>query len=76
MVMVRRPSKRNAAVLIIPPYLFLGPYTSASRSFIDSVGITHIISIGRTPTCPDHPNVQYHRLQLFGQGYVLYLRGQ
>lgn len=59
-----RPSRRDVAVLTVPPYLFLGPYTSASRSFIDSVGITHIISIGRAPACPDHPNVQYHRLQL------------
>ncbi|KAJ8585417.1 DSPc-domain-containing protein [Rhizopogon salebrosus TDB-379] len=64
MGMARTPSKRNVAVLVVPPYLFLGPYTSASRSFIDSVGITHIISIGRTPACLDHPNVQYHRLQL------------
>ncbi|KAG2147985.1 protein-tyrosine phosphatase-like protein [Suillus clintonianus] len=61
---VRRHSKNNAAVLAVPPYIFLGPYTSASRSFIDSVGITHIISIGRAPVCPNHPHVQYHRLQL------------
>ncbi|OAX39245.1 phosphatases II, partial [Rhizopogon vinicolor AM-OR11-026] len=50
--------------LVVPPYLLLGPYTSASKSFIDSAGITHIISVGRAPACPDHPNVQYHRLQL------------
>ncbi|KAG2038565.1 protein-tyrosine phosphatase-like protein, partial [Suillus americanus] len=50
--------------LAVPPYIFLGPYTSASKSFIDSAGITHIISIGRAPVCPNHPHVQYHRLQL------------
>ncbi|KAG1753216.1 protein-tyrosine phosphatase-like protein [Suillus lakei] len=61
---VRRRSKRDAAVLAVPPYIFLGPYTSTSRSFIDSAGITHIISIGRAPVCPNHPHVQYHRLQL------------
>ncbi|KAG2071851.1 DSPc-domain-containing protein [Suillus decipiens] len=61
---VRMHSRRNTAVLVVPPYIFLGPYTSASRSFIDSAGITHIISIGRAPVCPDHPHVQYHRLQL------------
>ncbi|KAG2100263.1 protein-tyrosine phosphatase-like protein [Suillus cothurnatus] len=61
---VRTHNKRNTAVLAVPPYIFLGPYTSASRSFIDSAGITHIISIGRAPLCPNHPHVQYHRLQL------------
>ncbi|KAG2365686.1 protein-tyrosine phosphatase-like protein [Suillus spraguei] len=61
---LRMHSRRNTAVLVVPPYVFLGPYTSASRSFIDSAGITHIISIGRAPVCPDHPHVQYHRLQL------------
>ncbi|KAG2359396.1 protein-tyrosine phosphatase-like protein [Suillus spraguei] len=61
---LRMHSRRNTAVLVVPPYVFLGPYTSASRSFIDSAGITHIISIGRAPVCPDHPHVQYHCLQL------------
>lgn len=59
-----RPRRNDVAVLTIPPYVFLGSYTSASKSFIDLAGITHIISIGRAPACPDHPNVQYHRLQL------------
>ena len=64
-----RHSKRDIITMSgVPPYLFLGPYTSASRSFIDSAGITHVISISNAaPACPDHPNVQYHRLQLSGR---------
>ncbi|KAG1859003.1 dual specificity phosphatase, partial [Suillus subalutaceus] len=50
--------------LVAPPYIFLGPYTSAWRSFIDSAGIAYIISIGRALVCPNHPHVQYYRLQL------------
>ncbi|TFK38299.1 protein-tyrosine phosphatase-like protein, partial [Crucibulum laeve] len=48
----------------ILPSLYIGPRSSASASsFITSHGISHILSIGSTPS-PQVPGVIYHRLSL------------
>jgi atypical dual specificity phosphatase len=54
--------KKDAANLIFSPYLYLGPRSSVSSTFIAANAITHVLSIGSTPasTLPVH----YHRLSL------------
>ncbi|CAL1713987.1 unnamed protein product [Somion occarium] len=54
---------KESASLILDPYLYLGPCSAASSSFVSSVGITHILSIGSTPTT-HFPNVVYERIPL------------
>ncbi|KAJ6608643.1 protein-tyrosine phosphatase-like protein [Mycena sp. CBHHK59/15] len=56
-------STGDTAVLIKAPYLYLGPRTSASASFVAAHGITHVLSIGSTPPST-LPGVEYHRLSL------------
>lgn len=53
----------DAAILVDPPYLYLGPRTSASPSFISTHAITDVLSIGASPPSTV-PNVKYHRLSL------------
>ncbi|KZT01642.1 phosphatases II [Laetiporus sulphureus 93-53] len=53
----------DAASLIYPPFLYLGPRTSSSAAFITAHGITHVLSIGSTPTAKV-ASVSYHRLPL------------
>lgn len=53
----------DAAVLIISPYLYLGPKSSTSSSFLTSHKITHVLSIGASPQT-NLPNVIYNRLSL------------
>jgi atypical dual specificity phosphatase len=50
--------------LIHPPYLYLGPCSaSSSPTFLNHEGITHILSIGKTPKeC--FPNITYERIPL------------
>ena len=50
--------------LIHPPYLYLGPCSAASSPiFLNHEGITHILSIGKTPK--EHfPNITYERIPL------------
>lgn len=55
--------KKDAATLIVHPYLYLGPRTSASAAFVTAHAITHVLSIGSTPIFTD-PAVVYHRLSL------------
>jgi atypical dual specificity phosphatase len=57
-------NNKDAATLIFPPNLFLGPLSSASfTAFISSHSITHILSIGSTPDT-HIPGVVYNRLSL------------
>ncbi|KAJ6546350.1 protein-tyrosine phosphatase-like protein [Mycena sp. CBHHK59/15] len=56
-------STGDTAVLIKAPYLYLGPRTSASASFVAAHRITHVLSIGSTPPST-LPGVEYHRLSL------------
>ncbi|KAJ7489586.1 protein-tyrosine phosphatase-like protein [Mycena latifolia] len=53
----------DSAVLILAPYLYLGPRSSASAAFISAHAITHVLSIGSTPPST-LPGVTYHRLAL------------
>lgn len=47
----RGQSKAAAAVLVFPPFLFLGPCSAASSSpFLQNNAITSVISIGSTPS--------------------------
>ncbi|KAF8649131.1 hypothetical protein AX16_005994 [Volvariella volvacea WC 439] len=55
--------KPDSAVLIQPPYLFLGPRTSSSQSFIEAHAITHVLSVGTAPLS-SLSNVTYLRLPL------------
>jgi atypical dual specificity phosphatase len=55
--------KKDAANLIFSPYLYLGPRSSVSLTFIAANAITHVLSIGSTPASTDLP-VHYHRLSL------------
>ncbi|KDR75468.1 hypothetical protein GALMADRAFT_69019 [Galerina marginata CBS 339.88] len=61
--MAKGKSKEPPAALILSPYLYLGPRTSASSAFIQANGITHVLSIGSTPASTDSP-VIYRRLAL------------
>ena len=54
---------KNSANVIFSPYLYLGPRTSVSATFIATNGITHVLSIGSTPASKNLP-VHYHRLSL------------
>ncbi|KAH9951883.1 protein-tyrosine phosphatase-like protein [Amylocystis lapponica] len=57
-------SSKDAATLILPPNIFLGPCSAASSSkFLSAEGITHILSIGSTPASR-LPNITYERLPL------------
>lgn len=57
-------SNNDAATLIYPPSLYLGPCSAASSaSFLNSHSITHVLSIGATPSAPVS-GVLYHRLAL------------
>ncbi|KAI0079422.1 DSPc-domain-containing protein [Panus rudis PR-1116 ss-1] len=53
----------STASLILPPFLYLGPCSAASSSFVSSEGITHILSIGSTPATK-FPNITYERIPL------------
>lgn len=56
--------KRQPAACIIPELLYLGPVSATSNSgFLEREGITHILSIGRSPNARD-PSIQYERLGL------------
>ncbi|KAH7109958.1 protein-tyrosine phosphatase-like protein [Dactylonectria macrodidyma] len=56
--------QRNAAVLIFPPFLYLGPCSAASSSsFLTSNGIIAVISIGSTPS-EKVDGVTYHRISM------------
>lgn len=50
-------------MLILAPYLYLGPRTSASGAFVSNHGITDVLSIGSTPPSA-LPGVRYHRIAL------------
>ncbi|RFU34732.1 hypothetical protein B7463_g1645, partial [Scytalidium lignicola] len=55
---------QEAATLIYPPSLYLGPRSAASdAAFLNSHSITHVLSIGTTPST-QVPSVTYHRLAL------------
>lgn len=55
---------KAAAVLVFPPFLFLGPCSAASSSsFLQSNGITSVISIGSTPS-EKIDGVTYHRISM------------
>ncbi|KAH9948063.1 protein-tyrosine phosphatase-like protein [Amylocystis lapponica] len=57
-------SSKDAATLILPPDIFLGPCSAASSSnFLSAEGITHILSIGSTPASR-LPHITYERLPL------------
>jgi len=59
-----KESKADAAVLVVKPFLYLGPCSAASSpSFITSQSITHILSIGSTPATI-FADIIYHRLSL------------
>ncbi|KIM93286.1 hypothetical protein OIDMADRAFT_149772 [Oidiodendron maius Zn] len=59
-----RLRNNRAATLVYPPSLYLGPCSAASSpSFLKSHAITHILSIGATPSS-QVPGVVYHRLAL------------
>ncbi|KAI0048706.1 phosphatases II [Auriscalpium vulgare] len=54
----------NTNVLILDPYLYLGPCSGASsKPFLASAGITHILSIGATPS-EKLPSITYERIRL------------
>jgi atypical dual specificity phosphatase len=54
----------NAASLVLPPSLYLGPSsTASSQSFLTANSISHVLSVGATPT-HTVDGVTYHRLSL------------
>ncbi|KDQ56383.1 hypothetical protein JAAARDRAFT_195032 [Jaapia argillacea MUCL 33604] len=54
----------DAATLVLPPSLYLGPRSAAaSATFLNSHSISHVLSIGSTPSSLV-PDVKYHRLSL------------
>ncbi|ETW75889.1 hypothetical protein HETIRDRAFT_330519 [Heterobasidion irregulare TC 32-1] len=53
----------DAAILVDPPYLYLGSCTSASTSFLFAHAITDVLSIGASPPSTV-PNIKYRRLSL------------
>lgn len=55
---------KAAAVMVFPPFLFLGPCSAASSSsFLQSNEITSVISIGSTPS-GKIDGVTYHRISM------------
>ncbi|KAG6844253.1 hypothetical protein H0H87_008425 [Tephrocybe sp. NHM501043] len=52
------------ASLILDPYLYLGPRSSTSASFLTAHGITTVLSLGVAPSRKSAPGVIYHRLSL------------
>ncbi|TFY76509.1 hypothetical protein EWM64_g7502 [Hericium alpestre] len=58
-----RSGSGDVAILVDPPYLYLGPRSSASASFLSTHGITDVLSIGATPPLTI-PNIKYHRISL------------
>ncbi|RSM19564.1 hypothetical protein CDV31_001451 [Fusarium ambrosium] len=57
-------SKASAAVLVFPPFLFLGPCSAASSSsFLQTNGITSVLSIGSTPS-EKIAGVTYYRISM------------
>jgi len=55
--------KKDVANLIFSPYLYLGPRSSVSSTFIIANTIIDVLSIGSTPASTDL-TVHYHRLSL------------
>ena len=58
----------SVAILVDPPYLYLGPQSSSSPSFISAKGVTDILSIGASPLSII-PNVTYNRISLLDDAY-------
>ena len=59
-----RSGNNEVATLVYPPSLYLGPCSAASSSsFLNSHSITHVLSIGATPSA-QVTGVVYHRLAL------------
>jgi atypical dual specificity phosphatase len=57
-------SQKEAASLVLPPSIYVGPCSSASsRPFLTSNSINHVLSIGSTPAS-QVDGVTYHRLAL------------
>ena len=61
----KKSGKNNeVATLIYPPSLYIGPCSAASStSYLNFNSITHVLSIGATPSARV-PGVVYHRLPL------------
>ncbi|KAG5651238.1 hypothetical protein H0H81_009358 [Sphagnurus paluster] len=57
-------TQKDAASLILSPYLYVGTRSSTTTAFLSAQGITHVLSIGATPASADAPGVTYHRLSL------------
>ncbi|KAJ3547255.1 hypothetical protein NM208_g1610 [Fusarium decemcellulare] len=54
----------SAAVLVFPPFLYLGPCSAASSStFLQTNGITSVVSVGATPS-DKVDGVTYHRISI------------
>lgn len=60
------PPSRDAATLVLPPSLYLGPCSAASSPpFLTRNSITHVLSIGANPLASRKVDgVTYHRLAL------------
>ncbi|GLB43722.1 putative phosphatases II [Lyophyllum shimeji] len=61
--------RREAAALILPPFLYLGSRVATSSSFLQSHRITHVLSLGCTPLSTDSP-VSYSHLALSDNSLV------
>lgn len=58
------PMALDAATLVFPPSIYLGPRSSASStSFLAANDISHILSVGSSPP-RQVPGIDYHRLSL------------
>ncbi|KAJ3489786.1 hypothetical protein NLI96_g1875 [Meripilus lineatus] len=53
----------GVAILVDAPYLYLGPRSSASPSFLTKYHITDVLSIGSTPPST-LSHITYHRISL------------
>ena len=61
---VQGAQSTEAASLILPPSLYLGPCSAASnKAFLTANSITHVLSVGSTPA-DKVDGVTYHRLSL------------
>lgn len=60
-VMAPHEKKENSTVLptaIIPGFLYLGSYDTASRSeLLKAMAITHILNVSRANMCYTHPSL-------------------
>ena len=59
----KRQAPQDPVSIVLPPWLYLGPRSSASKSFITENYITHVLSIGANPLAKVD-GVTYYRLSI------------